>query len=62
MKLIKFFFGVQNLITLEIEVLQQKVLEEQTNRFNKVFEQLKPFILTYMIKDAKSDNTVREKI
>jgi hypothetical protein len=56
------FFGIQNLNTLKIEVLQQNVLEEQTNRFNKIFEQLKPFILTYMIKDAESDNTIREKV
>jgi len=56
------FFGVQNLNTLEIEVLQQRVLEEQTNRFNRIFEQLKPFILTYMIKDSESDSTVVDKV
>lgn len=56
------FFGVNNLNSLEIEVIDQQNLDVQSNEFEKVFEQLKPFILTYRIKDIESDRMTRDEV
>lgn len=56
------FFGINNLNSLEIEIIEHVTLEEQTDEFNRFFEQIKPFILTYRIKDIASDRLVHDEV
>lgn len=56
------FFGINNLNELKIEVMHMQLLDRQTNEFANLFEQLKPFILTYRIKDIESDRLTRDEV
>lgn len=56
------FFGINSLNDLKIEILKMQVLDRQTNEFTKLFEQLKPYILTYRIKDMESEQSIRDDV
>jgi len=56
------FFGINNLNELKIDVMHMQVLDRQTKEFSNLFEQLKPFILTYRIKDIESEKLTRDEV
>jgi hypothetical protein len=56
------FFGINNLSSINIEVIQKDALTDITNEFNILFEQIKPFILVYRIQDIEVDQKVKNEL
>jgi len=56
------FFGINNLNTIHIDVLDKNIIEVIASQFNIFFEQIKPLILVYRIKDIEDDKTVKNEL
>jgi hypothetical protein len=51
------FFGINNLNSIKIDVLDKEVSQSLTNDFKALLDQIKEYILVYRIKDIETDKT-----
>jgi len=56
------FFGINNLNDLVIEVTQQNIIQDITDEFEVLFNQIKPYILVYRLQGIETDENAKEEL
>lgn len=56
------FFGINNLKSIEINVIHQNVSENLTQEFHKLLNKINEYILVYRIKDIEIDKVANEEL
>ena len=56
------FFGINNLNEINIDIVKKDVNHALTNKFQKLLEQIKEYILVYRIKDIEADKTAEAEL
>ncbi len=56
------FFGINNLKSIEIDVIYQNISENLTQEFNKLLNKINEYILVYRIKDIEIDKVANEEL
>jgi len=56
------FFGINNLKSIEIDVIYQNISEKLTQEFHKLLNKINEYILVYRIKDIEIDKVASEEL
>lgn len=56
------FFGLQDLKSIKIDVINSVEIENKTVEFNVIFEKIKPYILAYRINKIETEENKRKEV
>lgn len=56
------FFGINNLKSIEIDVIYENISEKLTQEFHKLLNKINEYILVYRIKDIEIDKVANEEL